>query len=70
VDVPLFGNSFAWWVVNTGIAFVWLTIAITSGSYFLAIGAVIFLAISFLVELPSTDSSEGSSDSDERWDWP
>jgi hypothetical protein len=66
----VFGNSFAWWVINTGIAIVWLVIAITSGSYFLAIGAVIFLAISFLLELPNTDSAEGSADEeDELWNF-
>jgi hypothetical protein len=36
----------------------------------LAIGAVIFLAISFLLELPNTDSAEGSADEeDELWNF-
>jgi hypothetical protein len=46
-------------------------IAAGSGSYFLALGAVLFLAVSFLIELPSTDSAEGSADdADDPWNWP
>ncbi|MEO6196971.1 MAG: hypothetical protein ABIP58_02575 [Dehalococcoidia bacterium] len=67
----MFGNSFAGWVVNTGIAFVWLAIAVGSGSYFLALGAALFLAVSFLLELPSTDSAQGNADdTDDPWNWP
>ena len=66
----MFGNSFFWWFVNLGITFTWLVVSFTSGSYFLAIGAVVFLAVSFLLELPDTDSAEGSAHEDERWDWP
>ena len=67
----MFGNSFAAWVINTGIAFIWLVISVGSGSYFLAIGAVLFIAVSFLLELPETDSTEGSADEpDDPWNWP
>jgi hypothetical protein len=58
----MFGNSFAWWLVTTGIGIFWLALAIWSGSYFLAIGTFVFIALAFLCELPETDSLEGSAD--------
>lgn len=58
----VFGNSFAWWVITTGVALFWLVLAAWSGSYFLAIGTFVFIALAFLCELPETDSAEGSAD--------
>lgn len=62
----MFDNSFSFWLFNLGVTAVWLTVSVVSGNYFMAIGAVFYLAFSMLVELPGTSSEPGSNeDSDD-----
>ncbi|MEX0681914.1 MAG: hypothetical protein WD904_07310 [Dehalococcoidia bacterium] len=49
-------SSFTWWFINLGITFIWLAVGIKSGSWFLALGSLFYLAIALLVELPETSS--------------
>lgn len=58
-------NSFAWWFLNLGIAFIWLALAVRSENWFLALGTAVFLAIAFLVDLPETSSTERWDDDDD-----
>ncbi len=61
-------NSFAWWLINLGVTLVWLAIAVKSGSWYLALGVVVYLPIAFLIELPETSSTETwDDDGDEDW---
>ena len=60
-------NTFAWWFFNLGVTLVWLAIVVKSGSWFLALGAVVYLAIAFLVELPEKGSTETPDDHGEGW---
>ncbi len=61
-------NSFTWWLINLGVTLVWLAIVVKSGSWFLALGAVVYLAIAFLIELPETTGAESrDDDGDEDW---
>ncbi len=62
-------NSFAWWFFNLGVTLVWLAIVVKSGSWFLALAVVPYLAIAFLVELPETSSTEAPEDEDWTADW-
>jgi hypothetical protein len=58
-------DSFTWWVINLGIALVWITVSVISGTYFLAAGGVIYIAVMMLVELPGSSTEEGSADEDD-----
>ncbi len=61
-------NSFTWWLVNLGVTLIWLAIAVKSGSWFIALGVVPYLAIAFLIELPETSGTETwDDDQDEGW---
>ena len=61
-------TTFTWWLFNLGVTLVWLAIVVKSGSWFLALGAVVYLAIALLVELPETSSTEPRDDGrDEGW---
>lgn len=60
-------NSFTWWFLNLGITLVWLAIGVKSESWFIALGAVVYLAIAFLVDLPNTSSTERWDDEDDAW---
>ena len=55
-------NSFMWWFFNLGVTLFWLAIAVKSGSWFLALAVVPYLAIAFLIELPGTSSTESWDD--------
>ena len=55
-------NRFTWWFFNLGVMLVWLAIVVKSGSWFLALGAVVYLAIALLVELPATSGTETTDD--------
>lgn len=61
-------SSFAWWFINLGITFIWLAIGIKSGSWFLALGSLFYLAMAFLVELPETgsDPEDWHEDNDDK----
>ena len=59
-------NSFTWWFVNLGLTAVWLAVVVKSGSWFLALAVVPYLAIAFLIELPETSSTESWDDDDEE----
>lgn len=58
----MFSDSFSYWLLNLGITLIWFIVAITSGNYFLAIGAFVYIAIAMLIDLPGTSSEEGSAD--------
>ena len=60
-------NTFTWWFFNLGVTLVWLAIVVKSGSWFLALGAVVYLSIAFLVELPEKGSGEMPDDQGEGW---
>ena len=61
-------NTFTWWFFNLGVTLIWLAIAVKSGSWFLALGLVVYLAIAFLIELPETSSVETPDDDrDDGW---
>ena len=61
-------TTFTWWLFNLGVTLVWLAIVVKSGSWFLALGAVVYLAIALLVELPETSGTEPRDDGrDEGW---
>ncbi len=55
-------TTFTWWLFNLGVTLVWLAIVVKSGSWFLALGAVVYLAVALLVELPETSSRETPDD--------
>ena len=55
-------TTFTWWLFNLGVTLVWLAIVVKSGSWFLALGAVVYLAIALLVELPETSKTEPPDD--------
>jgi hypothetical protein len=61
----MLGSSFAWRAINAGISFAWLVVSIGTGSYFLAIGALVFIAFTFLRELPTADRAEEGVDGDD-----
>ena len=61
-------NSFTWWLINLGVTFVWLAIAVKSESWFIALGVIPYLAIAFLIELPETSGAE-KWDDDQEEDW-
>lgn len=61
-------NLFSWWFVNLGVTLIWIAIAVKSGSWFLALGVVVYLPIAFLIELPETSGAESRDDDpDEGW---
>jgi hypothetical protein len=62
----MFGNSFSWFLVNIAISAFWLAAAVASHDYFLALGAVFFIGIAMLIDLPGASSEEGSSDEEEK----
>ena len=61
-------NTFTWWLFNLGVTLVWLAIAVKSGSWFLALAVVPYLAIAFVIELPKTSGTKTPDDEqDEDW---
>jgi hypothetical protein len=58
----MFDNSFTFWLFNFGVTIIWLVGSIWTGNYFIAIGAVFYLAFAMLIDLPSTSAEEGSND--------
>ncbi|HEY5641217.1 MAG TPA: hypothetical protein VIW01_14325 [Dehalococcoidia bacterium] len=61
-------NTFTWWLFNLGVSLVWLAFVVKSGSWFLALAVIPYLAIAFLIDLPETSSTETpDDDSDEGW---
>lgn len=61
-------NTFTWWLLNLGVILVWLAIAVKSESWFLALGAVVYLPIAFLIDLPETSGTETPDDErNESW---
>jgi hypothetical protein len=60
----MFDNSFTWFLVNIAISAVWLAGAVATHDYFVALGAVFFIGIAMLIDLPGASSEEGSSDED------
>ncbi len=61
----MFSDSFSYWLFNLAVTIIWLIIAITSGNYFMAIAAFIFIAMAMLIDLPGTSTEEGSADRDD-----
>jgi hypothetical protein len=61
-------NSFTWWLINLSVSLVWLAVVVKSGSWFLALPAVLYLAIAFLIDLPETSGAD-SWDDDQDEDW-
>jgi hypothetical protein len=59
------GDSFTWWLINFGVSIIWIVASIMAGTYFLAAGGVIYIAVMMLIELPGTSSEEGSADDDD-----
>ncbi len=61
----MFSTSFGWWLFNLGVTVAWLAGAIVTGSYFVAAGALIYIFIAMLVDLPGVSSEDGSGDEEE-----
>jgi hypothetical protein len=62
----MFSNPFGWWLFNLGVTLAWLAGSIVTGNYFLAAGALIYVLLSMLVELPDAGSEEGSERDDDK----
>jgi hypothetical protein len=60
-------SSFGWWFLNLGITLIWLAIGLKAENWFIALGAVVYLFIAFVVELPNTSSTEKWDDEDDAW---
>jgi hypothetical protein len=58
----MFDNSFSWFLVNIAISAFWLAAAVASRDYFVALGALFFIGIALLIDLPASSSEEGSAD--------
>ena len=58
----MFDNSFSWFLINIAISAFWLVAAVASHDYFVALGAVFFVGIAMLIDLPGASSEEGSKD--------
>ena len=60
-------SSFGWFVVNVFVTLFWLAVALVSGNYFVGLGAIIYIAMLALIDLPASSSSEdegGGGDED------
>jgi hypothetical protein len=62
----MFDNSFSWFLVNIAISAFWLAAAVASHDYFVALGAVFFIGLAMLIDLPGASSEEGSSEDDNQ----
>lgn len=61
----MFSDSFSYWLFNLAVTVLWFIVSVTSGNYFLAIGAFIYIALAMLVDLAGTSTEEGSAQSDD-----
>jgi len=61
----MFSTSFGWWLFNLGVTIAWLAGSIVTGNYFLAAGALVYVFVSMLVELPDASSEEGSAEDED-----
>ncbi len=62
----MFDNSFSWFLINLAISAFWLAAAIASHDYFVALGAVFFIGLAMLMDLPGASSEEGSAGEDDK----
>jgi hypothetical protein len=52
-------NPVTWWGFNIALVAFWLGVATVSGVWFIAIGAVLYVGVLFLVEPPGTSRGNG-----------
>ena len=57
----MFDNSFSWFLINMGISALWLAGAVATQDYFVALGALFFIGVALLIDLPASSSEEGSA---------
>jgi hypothetical protein len=62
----VFDNSFSWFLINIAISGFWLAAAVATHDYFVALGALFFIGVALLIDLPASSSEEGSADGDEK----
>ena len=62
----MFSDSFSYWLFNFAVLVIWLVVSITSGAYFIAIGAFIYIAFAVLIDLSGTSTEQGSADDHEK----
>jgi hypothetical protein len=60
----VFDNSFSWFLINMGISAFWLAGAVATHDYFVALGALFFIGMALLIDLPASSSEEGSADNE------
>jgi hypothetical protein len=60
----VFDDSFSWFLVNIAISAFWLAGAVATHDYFVALGALFFIGVALLIDLPASSSEEGSADED------
>ena len=58
----MFSDSFSYWLFNFAVTVIWFIVAVTSGNYFLALGAFFYIAVAMLVDLAGASTEEGSAD--------
>ena len=59
-------SSFGWFVVNVFVTLFFLIVALWSGNYFVGLGAVVYIAMLALIDLPGSGSAdEGEGDEEE-----
>jgi hypothetical protein len=62
----VFDNSFSWFLVNMAISAFWLAGAVATHDYFVALGALFFIGVALLIDLPASSSEERSADEDAK----
>lgn len=62
----MFDNSFSWFLANIAISAFWLAGAVATHDYFVALGALFFIGVALLIDLPMSSSEEGSADDDDK----
>jgi hypothetical protein len=55
-------DSFTWWLINFGVAIGFIAIAIVSGEWLFAFGALISAGLIMMNELAGTSTEEGSAE--------
>ena len=61
----MFDNSFSWFLINIALSVFWLVAAVATHHYFVALGALFFIGMALLIDLPASSSEEGSADDEE-----
>lgn len=51
-------SSFGWFLVNCSFAFIWLVVGLLNTNWFLVLGAGVYAATLFLIDLPESRSSD------------